>query len=80
MSTVPGDAWRDAGLEDLEDTTSLLEEADRPGQQPADEEAEEYQPRTARPDLEGSASEADVVEQSQVVPDVDERTADPDES
>ncbi len=66
MSTVPDDAWRDAGLEDVEDTTSLVEEEVSPEQVP--ETTEEYRPRTARPDLDGEANEADVVEQSQVVP------------
>lgn len=66
MSTVPDDAWRDAGLEGVEDTTSLVEEVASPGEAP--EETEEYKPRTARPDLAGEANEADVVEQSQVVP------------
>ncbi|AEG43755.1 hypothetical protein [Isoptericola variabilis] len=68
MSTVPDDAWRDAGLEDVEDTTSLLEEVSSPEEEP--EETEEYRPRTPRPDLDGAANEADVVEQSQVVPEL----------
>ncbi|GAA1712222.1 hypothetical protein GCM10009809_05540 [Isoptericola hypogeus] len=76
MSTVPDDAWRDAGLEDADDTTSLLEESEEPdAAAPADEQPEEYRPRTARPDLDGAASEADVVEQSQVVRGLDEPDA-----
>ena len=73
MSTVPDDSWRDAGLEDREDTTSLLEEVQEgdDASPPADR-PEEYRPATARPDLEGAASEADVVEQSQVVRGLDE--------
>jgi hypothetical protein len=78
MSTVPDDAWRDAGLEGIEDTTSLVEEEVTPEEEP--ETTEDYRPRTARPDLDGEANEADVVEQSQVVPeladdpDVDDNT------
>ncbi|MEN5075176.1 hypothetical protein ABE437_15250 [Isoptericola cucumis] len=73
MSTVPDDAWRDAGLEDQEDTTSLLEEAQEADDaSPPADRPEEYSPATARPDLEGAASEADVVEQSQVVRGLDE--------
>ena len=73
MSTLPDDAWRDAGLEGVEDTTSLVEEVDTPEQAPDHEaETDEYRPRTARPDLDGNASEADVIEQSQVVPALDD--------
>jgi hypothetical protein len=85
MSTVPDDAWRDAGLDSLEDTTSLedatslVEEVERPDPRPHREETEEYRPRTARPDLEGKAAEADVVEQSQIVPETDEQPGDPDQ-
>ena len=85
MSTVPDDAWHDAGLDSLEDTTSLedatslVEEVERPDPRPHREEAEEYRPRTARPDLEGEAAEADVVEQSQIVPETDEQPGDPDQ-
>ncbi len=77
MSTVPDDAWRDAGLEDQEETTSLLEEVQQTaGTPPAPDRPEEYNPGSARPDLEGTASEADVVEQSQVVHGLDEREED----
>jgi hypothetical protein len=75
MSTVPDDAWRDAGLEGVEDTTSLVEEVASPQDVP--EETEEYRPRTSRPDLDGEANEADVVEQSQVVPELGEDPEDP---
>ncbi|WP_166846298.1 hypothetical protein [Isoptericola sp. BMS4] len=70
MSTLPDDAWRDAGLEDP-DGTNLVEEV-RDAPDADDERPEEYRPGTARPDLEGAAAEADVVEQSQVVPGLDE--------
>ena len=70
MSTVPGDAWRDAGLEGVEDTTSLVEEVDDPVLSVDD--PEEYRPGTPRSDLDGIANEADVVEQSQVVPERDD--------
>lgn len=58
MSTLPGpDSWRDAGLvppEDAEvDTTH---------------EADEYVPDAPRPDNDGGADEADVVEQALDVP------------
>lgn len=58
MSTLPGpDSWRDAGLvppEDAEvDTTH---------------EPDEYVPDAPRPDTDGSADEADVVEQALDVP------------
>ncbi|MEL7975895.1 hypothetical protein AAG589_08505 [Isoptericola sp. F-RaC21] len=81
MSTVPDDAWRDAGLEDPDDTTSLVEDAltddaAAPDAQAGERRAEEYQPRHARPDLDGEAAEADVVEQSQEVPEPDEPGAD----
>ena len=70
MSTVPGDAWRDAGLEGVEDTTSLVEEVDDPVR--GVDDPEEYRPGTPRSDLDGIANEADVVEQSQVVPERDD--------
>lgn len=76
MSTVPGhDAWRDAGLQAPDETTSLAEEADASTREdaPADDaRAEEYRPGTARPDLAGEADEADVAEQAAVVPEADE--------
>jgi hypothetical protein len=80
MSTVPGhDAWRDAGLEKVDDTTSLLEEVTKPEQTPDHEsEADEYRPRTPRPDLEGDANEADVVEQSRAVPEAEDELGDAD--
>jgi hypothetical protein len=70
MSTVPGsESWHDAGLDTPDDDTprSLVEEETRPGA-PDDEEPEDYEPATPRPDLEGEADEADVVEQASVVP------------
>ncbi|QJW37294.1 hypothetical protein [Cellulosimicrobium protaetiae] len=72
MSTVPGnDAWRDAGLVEPDDeVVSLVEESedDGAGVDDAEHEGDEYRPRTARPDLEGEANEADVVEQASAVP------------
>jgi hypothetical protein len=72
MSTVPGnDAWRDAGLVEQDDeVVSLVEESedDGPGVDDAEHEGDEYRPRTPRPDLEGEANEADVVEQASAVP------------
>jgi hypothetical protein len=81
MSTVPEDARRDAGLENPDDTTSLVEDAlthdeTAPDDASGERRAEEYQPRHARPDLDGEAAEADVVEQSQEVPGLDEPDAD----
>ncbi|MHA7133994.1 hypothetical protein [Oerskovia turbata] len=70
MSTVPGsESWRDAGLQTPDDDTprNLVEEETRPPT-PARDEAEDYEPATPRPDLEGEADEADVVEQASVVP------------
>ncbi|MFE5335473.1 hypothetical protein ACFQ8E_06100 [Isoptericola sp. NPDC056573] len=80
MSTAPDDAWRDAGLESPDDTTSLVEDAltdDAQGGEDAAAggRAEEYKPRHARPDLDGEAAEADVVEQSQEVPGLDDPEA-----
>ncbi|WP_201308992.1 hypothetical protein [Puerhibacterium puerhi] len=85
MSTLPGhDSWRDAGLrepdqrevdpEDLgPEAASLVEEVQTPDEPPSHEAlAEDYRPRTARPDLDGEANEADVVEQSEEVEVVDE--------
>ncbi|GAA4717768.1 hypothetical protein GCM10023216_02330 [Isoptericola chiayiensis] len=69
MSTTPSDAWRDAGLDAPDDSTSLAEELSGPASTPTPEhDAEEYHPGTPRPDLEGSADEADVVEQAGEVP------------
>ncbi|GAB6938510.1 hypothetical protein ACQP60_02175 [Isoptericola variabilis] len=80
MSTAPDDAWRDAGLESPDDTTSLVEDALTDDAQGGEDEApevraEEYKPRHARPDLAGEAAEADVVEQSQEVPELDDPEA-----
>ncbi|WP_454044469.1 hypothetical protein [Cellulosimicrobium sp. Marseille-Q8652] len=72
MSTVPGDdTWRDAGLvEQDEDAVSLVEEVESgdTGVDDPEHESDEYRPRSARPDLDGEASEADVVEQASAVP------------
>jgi len=60
MSTVPGsDAWRDAGLESSasDEPVRLVDDLDPP------EDPDEYEPAFARPDLEGAADEADVVDQ-----------------
>jgi len=76
MSTVPGDdTWRDAGLvEHDEDAVSLADESedDRPAVDDSEHESDEYRPRTPRPDLDGEADEADVVEQASAVPGGDE--------
>lgn len=63
----------DPDEEDTDDAANLLEEALRSGR-PAvgPESAEDYQPSTPRPDLEGEAAEADVAEQADVVPGLDE--------
>ncbi|WP_418277584.1 hypothetical protein ACNHYB_06425 [Isoptericola jiangsuensis] len=66
MSTTPSDAWRDAGLEAPEETTSLTEEVTSP--RPAAGQ-EDHVPGSPRPDLDGSADEADVAEQAAAVPD-----------
>lgn len=62
MSTLPGpDSWRDAGLvppEDAEVDTAR--------------EPDEYVPDAPRPDYDGTADEADVVEQALDVPAEDE--------
>jgi hypothetical protein len=70
MSTTPSDAWRDAGLDAPDDTTSLGEEsstAEVPVTEPGADQ-DEYRPATPRPDLDGEAAEADVAEQASVVP------------
>lgn len=75
MSTVPGEeSWNDAGLADPDAglPVSLVEESGRQ----AEAGGEDYHPGTARPDLSGTAAEADVIDQSVEVPDVDEDTAD----
>ncbi|PFG42520.1 hypothetical protein ATJ88_1182 [Isoptericola jiangsuensis] len=69
MTTTPSDAWRDAGLEEPDEVTSLVDEAERDTTPPRGPDTEEYRPRTARPDLDGSADEADVAEQASDVPD-----------
>jgi hypothetical protein len=65
MSTVPGsDAWRDAGLEPVEPVPARLvddvDDLDAP-------DPDEYEPGFPRPDLDGDADEADVVEQDSEV-------------
>jgi len=69
MSTVPGsDAWRDAGIApvDPDGPRSLTDETD------VVVDPEEYEPGFARPDRDGRADEADVVEQDTEVPSDDE--------
>lgn len=69
MSTIPGDdADRDAGLHgpDVAEPLSLAEaldidKSDDTGAQPQD--PEDHKPGPARPDQEGEADEADVLEQ-----------------
>ena len=65
MSTVPGsESWRDAGL-----TSPDPDAPRRLGDDgPAADDPEEYTPEFGRPDLEGAADEADVVEQDTEVP------------
>ncbi|MBO0901555.1 hypothetical protein J1G42_16005 [Cellulomonas sp. zg-ZUI222] len=62
MSTVPGaQSWRDAGLAPVDTEQPLtLTDAD----ETADDEPEDHVPGFPRPDREGRAEEADVVEQS----------------
>lgn len=65
MSTVPGsDAWRDAGLVPVDPhrPLSLVDDTDV-------SDDEDYEPDFARPDLDGRADEADVVEQDTEVGD-----------
>lgn len=69
MSTLPGpDAWRDAGLEpaDREVPARLTDRG--PDGHPDAPDPEEYVPDFARPDRDGAADEADVVEQDTEVP------------
>ena len=69
MSTVPGkEAWQDAGLApaDPHRPLSLADDTD------TRDDDEEYEPGFARPDLDGQADEADVVEQDTEVPDDDD--------
>ncbi|MBT0992764.1 hypothetical protein KIN34_00470 [Cellulomonas sp. DKR-3] len=75
MSTVPGpDAWRDAGLvpADPDVPARLTDDEGTPA--PAD--PEEYTPDFPRADRDGSADEADVVEQGTEVPLEDEDEGD----
>lgn len=67
MSTVPGEqSWRDAGLvdPDAHEPVNLVDEASAPSVS----SGEDYAPGTARPDLDGRATEADVADQAVVVP------------
>ncbi|WP_129785452.1 hypothetical protein [Promicromonospora panici] len=73
MSTLPGrDSWRDAGLEPSEDaevdTRHEPDEYVPPPEVDPTHEPDEYVPDTPRPDTDGSANEADVVEQALDVP------------
>ena len=62
MSTLPGpDSWRDAGLDPPEDA-----EVD------TTHEPDEYVPDAPRPDTDGDADEADVVEQALDAPEDDD--------
>ncbi|GAB2489314.1 hypothetical protein GCM10027063_33300 [Promicromonospora xylanilytica] len=70
MSTLPGpDSWRDAGLDPPQEA-----EVD------TTHEPDEYVPDAPRPDNDGAAEEADVVEQALDVPadEGDEASADED--
>ncbi|UFU04135.1 hypothetical protein LQF12_05985 [Ruania suaedae] len=71
MSTAPGaHGWRDAGLVEpgSDEPVSLAEEADADAAEEVPARGEDYHPRTARPDLDGLADEADVAEQADIVP------------
>jgi hypothetical protein len=73
MSTLPGrDSWRDTGLEPPEDaevdTTHEPDEYVPPPEVDPTHEPDEYVPDAPRPDTDGSANEADVVEQALDVP------------
>jgi hypothetical protein len=66
MSTLPGkDAWRDAGIEPVEQEIPARLVDDDADTEP---DPEEYTPDFARGDREGHAAEADVVEQDTEVP------------
>lgn len=78
MSTIPGgESWRDAGLSDPDanEPVSLVDEVSNPSA----ESGEDYHPATARPDLQGRANEADVVEQAAIVPGDPEDPENPEE-
>jgi len=63
MSTVPGsDAWRDAGLAPAspDEPVRLVDDLEPP-------DPEQYEPDFPRPDLDGAADEADVVDQDSEV-------------
>ena len=69
MSTLPGkDAWRDAGIEPVEQEVpaSIVDDEDEDVRQEPD--PEEYTPGFPRGDRDGQAAEADVVEQAIEVP------------
>lgn len=78
MSTIPGEeSWRDAGLNDPDanDPVSLADEVSSPSAA----SGEDYHPATARPDLHGRASEADVIDQAAIVPDDPEDPENPED-
>jgi hypothetical protein len=82
MSTLPGpDSWRDAGLvppEDAEaDSTHEPDEYVPPAGVDPTHEPDEYVPDVPRPDSEGEANEADVVEQALEVPESEEEEESP---
>jgi hypothetical protein len=73
MSTLPGpDSWRDTGLEPPEeaevDTTHEPDEYVPDPEVDPTHEPDEYVPDVPRPDSDGAANEADVVEQALEVP------------
>ncbi|MGC5167325.1 hypothetical protein [Luteimicrobium sp. DT211] len=75
MSTTPGDeTLRDAGL--LPDDVAVDPDLDhlthRRAPEPDSLDEDEYEPAVPRPDLDGEADEADVVEQADEVPAEDE--------
>jgi hypothetical protein len=68
MSTVPGpDTWSDAGLVEVDPDVPLRLADDADGG-PDAADPEEYTPGFPRPDRDGAADEADVVEQDTEVP------------
>ena len=76
LVSLPGDygKTRPAVVVQNDEVVSLVEESEDagPGVDDAEHEGDEYRPRTARPDLEGEANEADVVEQASAVPGEDD--------
>ncbi|MCL1868802.1 MAG: hypothetical protein FWF90_00100 [Promicromonosporaceae bacterium] len=68
----------DVGTDEPDERANLLEQALAGGRAPGGG-GEDYRPTTARPDLEGTADEADVAEQADEVRGLDEEDAYSDE-